>query len=243
MSGQNIRSLKLVGKEQLQLCQAHIHWLTNLECLVIEEDEDHDVHQFSTEKEFLSEVLSISSLSQFSIFPAKQSSFRTIASHASHHLTTLTLIFNCDIPNFAGIPQMLSVKHLYINLWSIKSIIQLFKIIPNIEQLNLSILRFKKFKSFHLIEVPQTLEKLHLEIGGFAYDQYYPTFEFIEQFLNVFNNQIRLLSLIFIDALEQFSNYDKLQSLVKNFSRLEIFEYYIHTIHQSDLFSLFPNVK
>jgi hypothetical protein len=105
-----------------------------LKSLVFEEDKQYD---FSEEKQFLVKVLSISTLAELSIFSAKYGSLRAIASFASNSLTTLSYIFDGDIPNFGGIPQMFSVRCLYINVWSLKTVIQIFKLMPNLEKLSL----------------------------------------------------------------------------------------------------------
>jgi hypothetical protein len=110
----------------------------------------------------------------------------------------------------------------------------------NLEELNLSVLRFDDFEDVHLLEVPQTLEKLHLRYG------YYdgigkPSIEMTKSFLNVFKSQIRSFTLIVIKTEKEFSNFVNLQSLVSNFTRLQTFQYDIRTKYQPD--SRFPNVE
>ncbi|UJR08760.1 hypothetical protein I4U23_013017 [Adineta vaga] len=243
--GSNIRSLKLSGHEQIQLLKSHIHRLINIQSFVLNVEKDYESDpEFSIEKLFLIDTLSASSsLSELSIFPTTQQLLRTIALNASSNLTTLTLIFSRDIPNFVDIPRLFSIKRLSINLWSLKATIQLLRILPNLEELNLSILRFKNSKNFHQINVPPTLKKLHLEINGFVYFQYGPKFEFIYQFLNIFKNHIQSLSLIFNAAIEEFSNYNIFQSIVNDFIKLDIFRYYIRTMHKPDLPTFFSNVE
>ncbi|CAF1080944.1 unnamed protein product [Adineta steineri] len=85
-------------------------------------------------------------------------------------------------------------------------------------------------------QVPETLEKLHLEFerNGIYFLQ-------MQIFLDAFKNNMKYLTLIGISPNKEFSNYDKLQNLVNNFSRIETFQYHIRTIDQPDI--RFSNIK
>jgi hypothetical protein len=90
------------------------------------------------------------------------------------------------------------------------------------------------------------LEKLHLEVGSYDYyswqNPYNPKLKQIKQFIDLFKNQIRSLTLIAINVDDKdFSNFDKFQNLIENFTRLEKFEYHFNTIHQPE--SGFPMVQ
>jgi hypothetical protein len=92
------------------------------------------------------------------------------------------------------------------------------------------------------LKVPKTLQKLHLEFGN---DRKYGTqlnLDVIKKLLNVFKNEVRSLTLIIINAVEEFSNFDDFQSLINNFINLQKFEYYIRTNYQPNS-PLFPNVQ
>ncbi|CAF1053499.1 unnamed protein product [Adineta ricciae] len=244
LHGSNIRSLRLAGNQQLYFIQPQLHRLTNLQSLTLIGERSYDINQFVIEKQFLIDILSTSScLSELIIFPAKQNVLHTIASHPSPNLSTLTLLFYNDIPNFTLTASLLVIKRLYINLWSLKAVKQLLRILPSIEQLYLSLLRFKDSTNCHLIEVPPKLTKLHLEINGFFYSRYGPRSDYIHQFLNAFKDCIYSLDLIFINALREFSIYNRFQSLTKDFVRLQSFQYYLQTQYQPHFPHLFSNVE
>ncbi|CAF1574026.1 unnamed protein product [Adineta ricciae] len=242
--GPNIRSLRLAGNQQLYFIQPQLHRLMNLQSLTLIGERSYDINKFVIEKQFLIDILTTSScLSELIIFPAERNALHIIASHSSPNLSTLTLLFYNDIPNFTLTTSLIFIKRLYINLWSLKAVKQLLRILPSIEQLYLSLLRFKDSTNCHLIQVPPTLTKLHLEINGFCYSRYGPQFDYIYQFLNAFKDRIYSLDLIFINALREFSIYNRFQSLTKDFVRLQSFQYYLQTRYQPHFPHLFSNVE
>ncbi|CAF0713243.1 unnamed protein product [Adineta steineri] len=116
---------------------------------------------------------------------------------------------------------------------------------PNIEELNLSIVEYYSLKTLNILQAPKTLDKLRIECGtiqcgGTSTEL---TFEIMQTLLKAFNSQLLSLILIMINPVEDFSNFDKVQSLVSNFTCLESFQYLINTIHQPNSQSHFPNVK
>ena len=131
------------------------------------------------------------------------------------------------------------------NLRSVTTLVALFTLMTNLEELNLSVLNFKDFNDTFQLKIPKTLKKLSLEFGGYNEFMCPPTtFKTIQRFLELFKSQLESLIIIAINVHDKnFSNYDKFQSLAQNFLRLEKFEYDIITNHEPDPNSLFPNVK
>jgi hypothetical protein len=135
---------------------------------------------------------------------------------------------------------MSNVTRVSVNIESVEILISLCNAMPNLEELNLSLIDFHDPKDLSFLEVPQTLQKLHLELGCY---HCCTDFETVKTFLQVFRNQLRSLVFISVNADKSFSIFDKFQNLVKDFSRLDTFEYYIRTAHQPAPISLFPNVE
>jgi hypothetical protein len=138
--------------------------------------------------------------------------------------------------------QMPDIKRLSVSFMYMTPLVRLFQIMPNIEELYLSLVRFSELNDLQNIEVPQTLEKLHLECGGYG-EVHRPSFQTIKTILDMFKSRIRSLTLIPINAEKEFSNFNDFQGLVKQFSRLETFEYHVRTELQPELSSLFTNVE
>jgi hypothetical protein len=128
---------------------------------------------------------------------------------------------------------------------STSDLVKLFKVAVNLEELNLSVY---SFADLEVIEVPDTLEKLHLEIDFHQlksnHDKkslHQPNFDMLSKLLDNFRNNLKYLGLIVLNAEEEFSTFDKFHSLVNNFDHLETFEYDIRTKHRPD--QGFPNAE
>ncbi|CAF1427985.1 unnamed protein product [Adineta steineri] len=145
------------------------------------------------------------------------------------------------------------VKRLTINLIYMKQVAQIFQIMINLEQLHLiwhstdQTVRHLIYpfirnadppfetNDFHLLQIPRTLEELHLKIEYLSLDNF-------KSFLNRFHNQqLKSLILIVNDTDSAFTNFDIFQNLTNNFTSLQTFEYCIRTKHRPD--SRFSNVE
>ena len=242
LHGQHVRSLKLAGHQQVLLFEPYVRQLVNLESLDIDNNEKKgDFDHVWKLSQFLFEALSIPSLRKLSITHPEGDVFKTIASFpTSHNLSTLTLIYLRGLHNIKEVPSMPNLRRFSVRIASIKVLVQLSTVMPNLEELSLSMLDFADFEHLHLLKVPLTLEKLHLELGCY---HCCTSFETTKLFLNAFRVQLRSLTFISVNAEEIFSNFNTFHSLVSNFSRLEIFEYHVRTKHHDDSTSLFRNVE
>ncbi|CAF4305171.1 unnamed protein product, partial [Adineta steineri] len=137
------------------------------------------------------------------------------------------------------------IRRLSVTCMNVQALEELFEAMPNIEELNLSIVESYPLETVNLLKVPKTLDKLHIECGKIECRDRSTeiTFETIQTLLKAFDNQLLSLTLIMINPAKDFSNFVKVQSLVSDFTRLESFQYFIKTIHQPNSQSDFPNVK
>ncbi|CAF4006470.1 unnamed protein product [Rotaria sp. Silwood1] len=128
------------------------------------------------------------------------------------------------------------IKHLTIVLKSTKSLIEIFKIMLNLEELNISMERNfinLDFEDVHLLNIPKTLKKLYLQFEiDFQDDQ--PSIEKIKIFLSLFQNQLESLTLIGINTKNKSSNFNKFHSLMSDMTKLQAFQYYIYTNNEPD---------
>ncbi|CAF0918133.1 unnamed protein product [Didymodactylos carnosus] len=238
LQGRAVRSLKLDG-QQFRLFYIRVCHLINLQSLTLK------LHRFDVQYSrqlnyFLTRALStVPSLTELLLFESGTETLKTISSFASYNLTKLTLLCSCGDPNLDDVSQMPYLKHLSMNLDS-KLLIKLFKIMTNLQELNLAVLHFNDIENFYLLQVPKTLEKLQLEIG--LYGNCQSNLQTIKKFLDVFKNELSSLILIIINAERDFCNYSDFQSLVSNYTRLEAFQYYIRTNCRPDD-SRFLNVE
>jgi hypothetical protein len=128
---------------------------------------------------------------------------------------------------------------------STSDLVELFKIVVNLEELNLSVYCFADME---IIEVPNTLEKLHLKIDfrqlKSKHDKkslHQSNFDMLSKLLHNFRNNLKYLGLIVLNAEEEFLIFDNFHSLVNNFDHLGTFEYDIRTKYRPD--QRFPNVE
>jgi hypothetical protein len=242
--GHHIRSLKLAGYSQLKLLRPDVRRLVNLESLVIKnEHENADCYEHEL-NQFVVEVSSISTLSNLSICPSGENVLKTISSSSTlSKLTTFTLIYPFGLLNLDGVSPMPNVKRFSVTLPRVGTLVKLFEVMSNLVELNISSVNLYGSVNVNEIKVPNTLEKLHLEYGRFQRLIPLSSFETLKMFLNLFKSHLRSLTLIAIDADEDFTNFEKFQNLVLNFNRLETFQYYIRIGHQPDWPSLFQNVQ
>ena len=141
-----------------------------------------------------------------------------------------------------NIPQMSSIRHLSIDMWSIKTLMKIFTIMKNIEELNLSIFQINDLQSLDLLKLPKTLVKLHLEVGRYEYVVPDISFSALYEFLAKFKDQLTSLTIVVVhtQTKKEFSNFDVLRRLVNNFIRLKTFHCHICTnsepYYQSGIF-------
>lgn len=114
---------------------------------------------------------------------------------------------------------MFYVTHVSITLHSTDQLHKIFEIMPNLEELNLSLSELSDSYAVYYSKIPATLRKLHLEFEAYRYDGY-PRLDTLKKFLDAFKGQVRLLSLIIINAEKEFYNFDKFESLTNNFEHL-----------------------
>jgi hypothetical protein len=112
---------------------------------------------------------------------------------------------------------------------------------PNLKELHLYFNHFSEWQKLESLEVPHTLKQLQLILGEYQTWTSHTNFTATKEFLRLFRDHLRSLTSIIIEGAQEFSNSKKLQSLVKDFTRLEIFQYYIDTTYQLD--SLFSNFE
>ncbi|CAF1025590.1 unnamed protein product [Adineta steineri] len=239
---QSVRSLKLEEEQQFELFNPYISQLTRLESLSLKADNwlyHYDYYYWLNQ--YLTRALSLSSLTTLTIHGVTISTLKIISLSASRNLHKLIFLKPKFTSNFKvdDIPQMSYVTHLSISLNSTTQLLKLFKLFPNLEKLNLSIIRLDSYPMYHS-EIPITLRKLHLQFLTHQYDGY-PNLDCLQKFLNIFQSQLHILRLIIINAQIEFSNFDKFQNLIKNFEDLKSFQYNIHTNYKPD--KKFPNIK
>ncbi|CAM4893285.1 unnamed protein product [Rotaria socialis] len=170
---------------------------------------------------------------------------RTLEQIASHSqlpvsLTHLTLIR----ANGGGIQTttnmiMPNIKSLTIQLSGLQAVFPFFRIMTNLNELNVSILTNNDLFSTFLndaddstnedvnFQIPSSLTKLHLESVRSSRDRFSPKYQEIKKFLFLFKHQLQSLSLIVFNSRDkEFANLNGFQN---NFSHLKSFQYYIHT--------------
>jgi hypothetical protein len=210
----SVRSLDIDVEHHVPFLRPFIRQLTGLQSLTIAD-------YFST-------------VSKLSIHLDGPSVLKIIAASASQTLTTLILHkeFGVSTNDYSNVPQMPYVKCLSISNACTTVLVKLFETMPNITELNLSITSYYNMTEVNLRELPITLEKLQIEI---QYNRWHQgSFEKINYLLDLFKNQIHQLTMIISGAAEEFSNFDTFQSLTRNFTRLQLFNYNILTIYQPD---------
>ena len=252
----NIRSLTLTPHHQPRLFQSHIRYLSNLKSLTIKDDQSNKFNYKTELHHFLVESLALPSLCELSIFFPEEDFLsdeilQTISSCSTPNLNRITLIYLDGLGSFKNVLPMPYITHFSVNWKYADPLNELFEVMPNLQHLKLSIPCSRILKTSELLKVPQTLEKLHLELregnrGGPTYVHYSmplirPSFRHLKLFLNVFKSQLRSLTLILTSLKNHFSDFDIFQSLVSDFTRLETFEYYIRTNQKSNLH--FPNIE
>lgn len=227
-----IRVLTLTDQCHLELLQPHVCQLVNLESLTLK----RDLRQVSNQMvAFLIKALSLPTLTELSISECDGETFRTIVSHASQNLTALTILGLHAQDDYTSSYTLPSLKRFILETWYIKLLENMFKIMTNLEELNLSILSDLKDL---LQPPPRTLKRLHLEFEH----SYRRDVTKLKHFLTVFQDILQSFTLIIIDANKQYANYDQLHSLVTNFTCLQTFEYHIRIAYQPDL-AIFSNVE
>ncbi|CAF1440197.1 unnamed protein product, partial [Adineta steineri] len=227
VQGSLVRSLKFAIVPHLP--SFRLRQLINLQSLTIVGYLPHDDNYT-----FLIDALSLSTLSELSIHITGQGMFRIISTNASQRLTKLIVQDSLYISHYYSndIQRMPYINGLSISISSNKILLNIFETIPNLVQLNLLLSDDYDAEDVNLKKLPVTLEKLQIEID---YDKLYrPNFELINNLFNLFHNQIHELTLIIRKASEELSNFEKFQSLMNNFTHLEIFNYNILTTHQPD---------
>ena len=234
-----IRSLKLIGCNQLHLLRPHVRRFVNLESLSIQNAENIEPHQF------LTEVLAVPSLSELSVPLARDNTLTTISSYASPNLNKMTLIFTYFHPKIDNISSMPSIRQLTVHLKSLKTLVDLFVLMPNLEELNLSILDFHDLNDTFQLPLPKRFKNLYLEFGGYN-KLALPVrlFTMMQRFLELFESQLRSLTIIALSLDDKdFFDYEKFQNLVQKFTQLENFAYYINIDHPPSSNFPFPNVE
>ncbi|CAF1979345.1 unnamed protein product [Rotaria magnacalcarata] len=242
--GNSIRSLTVSGLQLFDLVRLHLHHLPSLESITLKRPLIDTVRSDKLEK-FLIQVLRIPTLKHLSIDYHGGIIFELISQYATPNLQTLKVLHSYDFYYFGYVTQQSPyLKRLSINLMSTIDLVKLFQVAVNLNQLNLS---FYTFADLEVREVPDTLEKLHLEIDfrllkskNNKKSLHQSNFHMLSKLLNNFRNNLKYLDLIVLNAEKEFSDFDKFHSLVNSFDQLETFEYDIRTKYRPD--QRFPNV-
>lgn len=224
-----VRSLKLSQKVHLKLFKLHINKFINLESLTLTHNLKYDDY-----RALAIDTLPLPLLSELSLPHCDLNMLQTIAPFStSYKLNTLGIVNLLNTDLISSWPEMLYVKRTFVSInSSVKVLMNLFKAMPRLEELNLSICRhLSHTDTLVTAELPSPLKKLHLEIA----DGSWVTIQNVTQFLNLFKDHLQSLTLIIFGAVEEFSNFDQFQSLVGKSSHLQTFQYDIRTLYQPDV--------
>ncbi|CAF2530514.1 unnamed protein product [Rotaria sp. Silwood2] len=254
--GHKIRELKLPAECTYHLLSSYVQYLTNLESLTWNSCTLRHDSQCSLQKQILSKILKMNSISKLSTSTLSYALASLVTSFASKNLTTLIVLDESTLKyryeSWKGIAhnlysyydtiQMHGIKFFSMTLREFDSTTLTFicDFFPNLEGLKLSIseIRFDPSDNLYKISVPRTLESLYLE---FKQKNELSCKILKKKFLDVFNNQLRSLTLIITNAAREFFDYEKCNGLMSDCARLETFQYYIRSHFQPD--SRFPNVE
>ncbi|CAF1233953.1 unnamed protein product [Adineta steineri] len=176
VQGSLVRSLKFAIVPHLP--SLRLRQLINLQSLTIVGYLPHDDNYT-----FLTDALSLSTLSELSIHITGQNTFIIISTNASQRLTKLIIQNSLYISHgyFNDIQQMPYINGLSVNISSNKILLNIFETMPNLVQLNLLLSDHYDAEDVNLKELPVTLEKLQIEID---YDKWHRTnFELINNFI------------------------------------------------------------
>ncbi|UJR08775.1 hypothetical protein I4U23_013031 [Adineta vaga] len=238
-----LRSLKLVGLQQIQSLLCNIPRMRNLESLDISGIEIDNHFKTVILRIFLTAALSLPRLRYLSIEETPKSVLQIISSsRATHTLTEVKLIYPraTGLSNIDNISKIHNITHFAANFGSITILVQLLNKLPNLQELKAYMVNFDKPGFFGKIKIPKNLHTLWIEFGC---HHCCTKFRRLKMFLNIFRSYIRSLTLISVNVEEDFSNYDKFYSLVNDFTQLETFQYCIGTVHYSDSLLRFEHVE
>ncbi|CAF1140746.1 unnamed protein product [Adineta ricciae] len=214
--GHYVRDLQISGDHQFYLFQPLIHLFTNLESLTLKSIVFFGSQQYAVQGELVTQALRISSLSTLTL--SRLDVPETIASLASPNLTSLILLDESDF-DYPYIRERIStIKYFSLNLRKFQSTTfsSIFKLLPNLEELRLSISNCYNPSNLQrrYVRIPKTLTKLFLE---FKHEKPISEEVLKEEFLDVFKNQIQSLTLIVNNAALQISH------LLSDFTSLTTF--------------------
>ncbi|CAF1247675.1 unnamed protein product [Adineta ricciae] len=241
----SIRSLTVSGLQLFDLVHLQLHHLSCLESLTLKRPLTDTILSDKLDK-CLIQVLQISTLKYLSIDVNGSLILESISQYATPNLQTLKVLHSYSFDYFTSVTQQTPyLKRLSINLMSTIDLVKLFQVAVNLDELKLS---FYTFVDLEVIEVPDTLKKLHLEIDcrqlkskNNKNNLNQSNFDMLSKLLNNFKNNLKYLGLIILNAEKDFSDFDKLHSLVNNVDQLETFEYDIRTKYRPD--QRFPNAE
>ncbi|CAF1272636.1 unnamed protein product [Adineta ricciae] len=227
-----IQSLTFDLGRHLSLFRPYVHHFNNLKSLTIESDNTRESHCLYQLNEFLTKVLSLQTLIELSL-PSRKEILSTIAYHATPHLSTLSLSqFHGHILTLY-MPKMPYIKRSSIALQNANYLRSLFMIMPNLEELSLSLFNVNCYYQGHYpLPVPVSLAKLTVRFGASIEDSYFyrqPYFKWMKDFLTQFKDTVKSLTFIGLYVDNEFIEKDNIQKLVQNFSRLQVFHYDFHT--------------
>ena len=236
--GNAIRSLTVSGIQLFDLIRSRLHYLTSLEAFTLKPPLTDIVLPDELDL-CLIQVLQMPTLKRLSIYVYRSRILESISEYATPNLQTLEVLHSDKIYYFKDVMQHIPyLRRVSINLTSIADLIQLFRIMINLKELNLSLYNFDGLK---IMKIPDTLEKLHLEIDFHQMKSkhqknslYRPYLDILSKLLSNFRNNLRYLSVIIFNAEEEFSDFDKFHNLVNHFDHLETFAYDIHTKYRPD---------
>ncbi|CAF1207737.1 unnamed protein product [Adineta steineri] len=237
----NIRLLKISGQHQFQLLKNQINSFSNLQTLVIEE-EDCEEDEFDSIKDdqhnFLHEAFEVPSLISLTVSFAWNDVLTLLTNSKLSKLVNLNLFYFCGLSDVIDEVSHLptSITCLKVALASVTPLPKLFRLMPHLISINLLMITFDGLILNNAWELPEKLEELYLEFGQYKDEdqpEVQPKMNVIKMFLECFKEKLRVLTLVVTNAELDFSNFDKLNNLVSNFDRLQTFNYSILTSYEA----------
>ena len=243
--GSAIRSLTVSGMQSFDLIRSHLHHLSNLESLTLKSPLFDTIGSDKFDC-CLIQAVQIPTLNQLSVHVNSSRLLESISKYATPNLQTVKLLHSYDSDYFRGVTRRIRyLRRLSIRSMSTSDLVKLFKIVVNLEELNLSLYSITDMEN---IQVPNTLEKLQLKIDvrqlKSKHDKkslHQSNLHMLSKLLHNFRNHLKYVGLIILNADKEFLIFDNFNSLVNDFDHLETFEYDIRTKYRPD--EKFPNVE
>lgn len=238
--GDRVRSLTLNGEYQIRLVYPHLRHLRQLRSLTVKTDWYVDETERCVQR-VLSTSTSLNDLSLSDWFGLRIVSVVSPNSVTSLKFTNLTYSYLPEVGDGRGMGPMPAITHLSISTRSMPALIKFCRLMPNVENLTVSILSPVDWNSFDFFIVPRKLRKLQLECGYDRGCRDEVTFDMLHKILHRFRRYVHSLTLIIFNAESALSDYDHFLRLTNSFEHLNQFEYHLCTEYRPD--ARFPRVR